>query len=370
MSSKIASGANSNVTVYFPAGFGYTLSDQVRMLEPAHVFTTALNQQLRPSNPVQVYNVVGGLFVCEESKPLLIKAGGIECDLNLGVVRATSLMSAQSVRKKEVTDLAAATGVQPGANRKRSNDAWLETASTVAGPVEIRQGSRGDARLYASGIGINPGSFETHHPLGAHIDSAGAQLFVTDDQCTASGSLTLAGPVTVPQGRDCLQCLGMPGAIGVGMRNLTFDASGGTLGITPDGGLVGNGSLNSPTDMQWGIGPRGYAQTVHGVTSGSLLIAGFALRGDQTTRGVADKPGVLLNTGSSTAPAGGTGLYPPERPDTAGYTAGTGSYAGFNFRIRQLVKRCPRDEAQIGRHQRQNARAQKADDTGKQRGLN
>jgi len=322
-------GASASVTVFFPTGFGYSLTDQTRLLEPSISFSPALGQDLRPVNPLLVY-APGTLFVCEESKPLLIKAAGIECDLALGVVRATGLISAQSVRKKEVSDLAAATGLAAGAGKKASNDAWLEKAATISGPVEARVGPGGTARLYAAGIGMAAHSFATHLPNGASVVISGGTVSIADDQFTSTGGVTLAAPLLIPQGRDCAVCV--DSGTGIGPLGLAFVSNNGMLGITPDGGLVAEGALSAPTDIRWGYrGAAEFAQTVHGVTAGSFMSPGFALRGDQTTLAASDRPGVLLHTGSSTLPA--DGLYPPERPGTAAYTAGAASYGGFNFAI-------------------------------------
>ena len=164
--------------------------------------------------------------------------------------------------------------------------------------------------------------------MGAAVTSGPANASIADDQFTSAGSIELVVPVIIPQGRDCYECLGS----GIGPLGLSFFSNSDTLSITPDGGLVAAGTLSAPTEIQWGyIGPGVFGQTVHGVSSGSFMAPGFSLRGDQTTRAAADRPGVLLNTGSGTSPEAGTGLYPPERPDTPAYQTGAASYGGFNF---------------------------------------
>ncbi len=327
-----ASGANANVTVFFPTGFGYTLSDQVRILEPSQRFDAAsLKQDLQPVSPQLSYSPAVGLFVCEESKPLLFRASGIVCDLTSGVVRAMAPGVVQSTRAKEVNDLAAASGVPSAATQKASNDAWLETAASVSGAVEVRLGTKGDARLYASGIATTAQTFTIHHPHATVIAVGAATATIADDQFTAADGLPLAGPVTIPQGRDCFECLD-EGATALGPQTLSFNSSTGSLGITPDGGLIASGTLDVATDIAWGYrAPGVFAQTVHAVSSGSFMMPGFSLRGDQASGPAADRPGVLLNTGNS--PAAAAGLYPPERPGTAAYAAGAASYGGFNFSV-------------------------------------
>jgi hypothetical protein len=325
------SGASSNVTIYFPTGFGYTTSDQVRLLEPSFAFgSRALTQELRPVNSLLSYTSPSGIFVSEESKPVFIKAGGFECDLGLGEVRVTALLAVQSVRKKEVADLAAATRIAPDATKKASNDAWMETASTVTGPVRVALGPKGDARLYVQELRTTATTFTTHLPLGAGLSTGAGAATIVDDQFTAVSSLPLVASISIPQGRDCFECK----SGGIGPQTLSFNAASGALGITPDGGLVAAGALAAPTDIPWGNrGGGAYAQIVHGVSSGSFMAPGFFLRGDATTRAASDRPGVLLNTGSATAPDPGTGSYPTERPDSAAYQTGAASYAGFNFGV-------------------------------------
>jgi hypothetical protein len=104
------------------------------------------------------------------------------------------------------------------------------------------------------------------------------------------------------------------------------------LGFTPDGGIVGPGSLSTPQPLEWGRidapSISGYAHETDRFTNATFHMAGVFLRGDQSAKVIHDRPGVLLYTGFTLV----GGVQRMERPGEADYLLGLADYAGLNFR--------------------------------------
>ena len=133
-------------------------------------------------------------------------------------------------------------------------------------------------------------------------------------------------PVPVAYARDCPGTNCGTGTAGAAV--LAFSPEAGQLTFTPDGGLLGYGSV-SPSHLTWGFaGGVNYGQEVSLTPTGAYHMPGIFLTGGQTALALADEPAVLLLTGFGDA---SNPAY-EERPGEAGYLEGYANYAGLNFR--------------------------------------
>jgi hypothetical protein len=181
------------------------------------------------------------------------------------------------VRQPEDDDAAAQRPslVNPLAADRISNDAYYTGATRVTGePIYVRPDTNGAAML-SMRAALQPSQFRPHFPymnrnVGGHINDGGGLLVIADHLINVSASyLVASGPIPVPYGRDCgpeSDCGSFPA---VGPQVLNFSAQSSLLDFTPDGGLIGYGSIE-PTNLTWGyLGGTNYAQRTSNVEAGA-----------------------------------------------------------------------------------------------------
>ncbi len=322
------SGAKANLTVALPTGFGYRLDLNSRILNGTVVFNSvALGQALQPLKDLTLTTPVYG---CEETKPLWVGADAMTWDLSRGsfVLKANGF--AQYVRKEEIVKLAGAP--VPAAMRvKPSNEKYLFFIhKLISSEVVVRADNNG-AALMSAEFELAPGAMTAHFPLGTDVLwNDHTALVVEDDMILPKASvLRNVDAVGVPYARDCTAPDCGPGT---GPDQLVLKAQGAELLFSLDGGLMGAGDIVTPKELTWGwINEPSILRYVHRVEAfkeARFLMAGFFLRGDQTTNNILVRPGVLLLSGVST-----NSPNQMERFGTPEYVEGLGDYPGLNFRV-------------------------------------
>ncbi len=331
-------GARSAVQLKFPTGFSIGGSSELRLTIGRLGFgSRELNSNLEPVERLLTFNAP--IYGVEETKPFWIHAPRLEWRLDDGQIVLPSPDALVYVRQLEDDRLdgARSTLTQPDDADRISNDGYYRGASWGGGDLVVRADANGAARMTANVVLAAP-EFRPHFPYlnratAGHVPMIGGSVSVVDDLIDPAVSrIELAGPVTVPYKRDCLEpdC---PAGIEAG--RLEFSALGNQLLFTADGGLWADGAVPE-TNLTWGfvdnLGPGGtprFAQQAGLVGAGTYHIPGTFLRGDLSTQPSEVRPAVLLFTGV------GDGVDPAytERPgDEPGYRLGWANYAGVNFR--------------------------------------
>ena len=322
-----ASGAHANVTVILPAGFGYRGNTAGRKLNSRVTWNgVALNGSLAPANDLS-YNTP--FFAAEETKPFWVGASSLRWQIVPGrfILLPTSI---QYVRSDELNALESAPGLfEPNMYFKRSNEQyhrWLQSISSSQ--VIVSAAANGVAEMTLN-VTMQPGSFKTHFPYDSTLRWTGSgQITFSNDQVVASNSfLQSAQAVTNRYDQDCPSC-----GVGLGRTNVVLYPAGSEMRFTVDGGLAVQGAYGAPAPLHWGwISEPSilkYAQRTTEFPSGSFLMSGCFLRGDQTMQPGQNRAGVMLLTG--VAPGDGVSV---ERPGSLQYLDGYADYAGMNYRV-------------------------------------
>lgn len=335
----------TNLEAWFPAGLGMSVTTNSRVLKPFVVKTNVtLGPDLLPTISPIVFTAASygtnQLWFAEETKPVWFSASQIEWRIPEGEFYIGATPAAQFVRQKEDDDLAAQrlNLVDQIAADRVSNDEYYHSVVSAGGPVRIVPDTNGSARITMDLI-LQANEYRPHFPymnrnVGGVIPVSGGALSIVSDLIDPASYLFVSGPVPVPYARDCSPEGGCSTFATVGARVLSMNLPAGALGtphfnFTPDGGLLGYGSLTAPENLTWGfIGGGNYAQRTSDVQDGAVSIAGTFLRGDQSPLSDAVRPAVLLLTGW------GDQANPAyfERPGTTPYADGFANYPGFNFR--------------------------------------
>lgn len=322
-------GAFAAVQVWLPSGFGYRLNLNSKILQGTLSFPNVpLNQALVPANNL---NLATTLYGCEETKPLWFEGSELRWEVAAGRFVLKSTGRAVYVRQAELARLRAAP-VPNAAKRKRSNEALFETLESITvEEVRVHAHTDGSARIHFEGE-FQPGLFTAHFPYDATVRfPGGGRIAVAGDQVVAGPASRLDGvnPVKVAYDRDCTSPECGPGQ-GLAGFGLVLDDE--ELRLTPDGGLVGGGKVETPERLTWGWinepSIQEYAHQVEAFTEGRFHMPGSFLRGDQSTQNILHRPAVMLFTGVSTNDPGIV-----ERFGTTAYQDGLGDYGGINFRV-------------------------------------
>jgi len=332
------SGAMADLTVTLPTGFGYTTNaanlDTLRYHRATVNFASVtLGQGLDPTASSLSFAPGPTLWCAEETKPLWIGADGLIWNVNAGTFTvgiSNAFLFHTRYWENYLQAYYAPLTVDPATmSFKRDNSGYYQ-AVNVSGltnaPV-VHANAQGAAEM-SFAARFNNGAFRTHFPYDvAIIWTNGGWLRVERDLPVADTNSALFGvtSVTVPYTTSC------PGCDAVPTTNYpTFAPAGGRLQFTPDGGLVGQGSLTPAHTLAWGYIPGGgtYAQQVLGFTNAALHVPGHFVRGDHNPLPRERGPATILLSGVlATDPA-----Y-VERPITSAYLLGLADYAGLNFRV-------------------------------------
>jgi len=328
-------GLTADLEVLLPTGMGWTQQSggDFRLFGELDFSAVDLGQALEPTVSNLVFTPFSGsLFFAEESKPVLMQAGGLEWVIGDGVVEAVA-PTGGAIYSREA-DLAAleVAPVAPEDTFKRSNEHYYRgLAGLVGTDVKIVAGPVGDARLTAS-FQLGGHVFFTHFPYDTAIDFDSGTLAIETDAVDSNNS-KLEG-VNLLETRYNQACLG--GDCGAGVLNqvMRMQPDSDLLRFTADGGLVAAGDVvtsgGASNILEWGYieGSGNFHQTVNtAFTRTAFHMPGTFVRGDQG-HDPWDGPGYIHFTGfDATDPATGV-----ERPETAAYDLGLADYAGFNYR--------------------------------------
>ncbi len=327
-----SSGANANLTVTLPTGFGYRLNDTSSQVISAFVpyAGVPLSASLAPTGDLTYFPGVA-IYAAEETKPAWLQTDRIIWHINTGQFDLPPAgVGASYVRADEFNYLASVSNnlVDPvNMGDKRSNDKYWLALIGVGAAVTVRADANTNSLLDMI-FNFGPGGFRSHFPYDIPVQwTANGAMSVTGDLVlpAAGNSLSGASLVAVSYARDCPDCGGAGGGFGTPI----FTVTNGLFSFTEDGGLVALGTM-TPTDLQWGrIGPpiSDYAQQAFNFGDAAFHMPGVFLRGDSNLLSAVFGPATILYTGF-----GAANLNVIERPLSAGYTAGLADYAGMNFR--------------------------------------
>jgi len=327
------SGANADLTVTLPTGFGYRLNDTTNLVVSAFLPFSGvpLTQTLTPAGDL-AFLPGARVYAVEEDKPAWLVSDRILWHVSLGTfdVPATGI-GEKYVRADEFAYLQSVSNLlvdPPNMGDKRSNEKYWLSLNALVGTATVRPDVQGNSLLTAT-FNFGAGAFRAHFPYDTVVQWSGAgSMKVTDDLVAVGASSVLNGAttVTVPYTRNCVDC----GSSSYPPGTPTLSAASGLFYFTTDGGLIASGATTSTVDLQWGyIGSPvfDFAQQALGFTSAVFHMPGAFLRGDQNLLPPVQGATTILFTGVAAS-----NLNYLERPLSAGYTAGLADYAGMNFR--------------------------------------
>lgn len=335
-----STGISSGIRAKLPAGFGYTLAPESKLLDYWIELPGAipLNSALEPTSSLYVFSPGGSMWVSEETHPYLLGVDTIDWDVSGGkfILGASLGTSIQYVRRNELDYLDSVAGILDNSDKniKRSNEQFyrfLETFDISSLTLTTHPGN-GSAQLSVDVEFALPGSgsheFITHFPYDVKVRWNGPGQVQVDEGLIDPLYSYLDGvlSLTMKYGRDCG---GLGCGSGVGPGTLTLNPAGGTLQVTDDGGLIAAGTTSSPTDLKWGYidTMSKFTQEARAFNNGVFHMAGHFTDGDQTPSNRDMGAGSLLLTGAETSGSAS------ERPGSAAYVLGNAWYAGFNFDV-------------------------------------
>jgi len=226
----------------------------------------------------------------------------------------------------------------PEMAERMTNDGYLEFAEIRSGDgIEFVAAADGSARLDRTELGVAPGAFTAHFPVGARIEWNDAGMLSFENGGLAESSeLHGVSRIDVPFDGSCQKdgCL----AAGSAEVSVVFRPKGAMLAFSFDGSLHGPGDVD-PVSLQWGLRSDGsggltYSHRTDEFSQGVFEMAGqFIYSGENPTRRMPWLP-ICEDLGPATILyAGGV----PDSPDvlvyptTPEYAEGVGFYAGVNF---------------------------------------
>jgi hypothetical protein len=322
-------GAVAYADVLMPLGFSIGISpNNHETIGFAPLGYVVLDGNLNPVNTSFV--VTGPLFGIEETLPYLFGAPNFTWQVNSGQIIFNLNATSVFVRQDEDNLLQSATGLaDPTTTNRVSNDGYFRNATPASGQMIVTADSNGVAQVSVQ-LALQPLELRPHFPYSGRTNGVkiltGTGLLVISNSAVGAGSYLNVGTVPLSYGRDCTfaGCT----ASNAGPAILNFTANGNQLAFTPDGGLLGYGSVPT-TNLMWGYATDGnFAQQAGLVGTGAFCMAGTFLHADQTALADAQRATVILFSGF------GDGSNPSyyERPGQTSYNAGYANYPGLNFR--------------------------------------
>lgn len=334
-----ANGLRAHVTVTLPSGMGWASHPHAMLLESELTFEhTVLNDFLEPLLTALTHAPVGGLYVMEESKPVLLQTDALEWKPQQGTfsLSTTSGKDARYVRQDEyalLDDL----GLDPLTTYKKSNEAYFNGATAWTGEATITtDDSNHSAKLHAEITIDDLDNYIAHFPYGLAFGANGGQVTVTDD--LSSGALQNLINVRLPYRTSCPGaeiCTGAAPADEI----LSLTPTGNFISLTPDGGLAAEGALANGTGLRWGYRGRvnGQAQFAHETSAFDRAVAVVSGHAISLSAGsLLGTPEVLLQSGLDTTMVGGVEVPVPTthvRPVTDAYQRGEALHPGMNLRV-------------------------------------
>lgn len=315
--------------VFFPDGFGYTLTAGGRRLKGYHQFTNLpCGPDLLPLDGVLAITGPGTVHCVHDALPVKFAAAQLSWDRIAGTFTIPSGSVATYVRSAE--DATFAAGSKP-----LSNDAYFRAARDLTADAVIIADANGRARIQSATLAFTDGTFRSHFPQQAEIAwTGGGQLVIENGRITVgASSLDTPGTLTANYQRGCPKdpC-GIPES-----ATVSITPTEASLRFTPDGGLKLNGDLAAPEELRWGRnGATTYAHRTQAFTATRFHMPGNALRALENNRTLpaGAEPAALLLAGmGATGDESLTerpGTPPVGEPDT--YRQGNADYAGLNFR--------------------------------------
>ena len=346
-----ADGFSSNVRVILPAGMGVYEGDPDAPSN--HVLeslldsgTRLLDQSLDPTVALIVLtpSSAGDSFhIIEETKPFEVVANSLLWNLNTGQFAAgitpAGVDRIRYVRKyeMELLDLPSA-GFTAAEKVVHSNELYFQHVATPAATVPIWSADADNTAKLDVTLNFNAGEFDTHFPLGVHLQwDAGGSMQVDDDLVVpASSSLPTSDDITLNFARDCPE-VEKAGCGTIGEATVVMDPGANALQFTRDGGIDAAGTyINSSSRRDVVMGyidalstsTNIYAHDSTTFDNARFLMSGHFLVGGDYSGNGDQAPGRLLNSGYDP-----TDLNNPERPDSVAYRNGLGDYPGMNYRV-------------------------------------
>ena len=328
--SLTATGPVAKVVMNLPLGFSIGSSHANHITTNTVPFANVpLDGSLLPTT--SSLSLSAPLYAIEETLPYWFAAPGLTWQISAGQIQLSPDANSVFVRQQEDDVLQSQTNLvdTTGTNRV-SNDGYFRRALPAGGSLIVSADSNGVARV-ATQLTLNPPELRPHFPYagrapGAQIPTVDGLLVITDNLASASSYLNVAGAVPVSYGRDCtyIGCT----AAQAGPATLNFTVASAQLNFTPDGGLLGYGTV-TPANLMWGYATGGnFAQQAGNVAAGAFCMAGTFLRADQTALGDSQRATVILFSGFGDA--SNPSYF--ERPALSSYNDGFANYPGLNFR--------------------------------------
>jgi hypothetical protein len=333
-------GAVGSVTLDLPLGFsvfqtnggGVIAQALTRLTTNTLTFANVmLNAQLAPSNSTLTFTA--GFLGIEETLPYWFFVRQLTWQINAGQLLLTlnTPMSGLFVRQTEddlLTSMQSALAQTNAANRI-SNDGYYRNALAMGNTVTITADANGVA-LVSGQIALRPPELRPHFPYsgsapGVRMPVSTGQLFITNSLVASNSFIDFTNLVPVLYARDCADTNCSGGT--AGPATLSFTNVAGQFSFTPDGGLLGYGSVPT-TGLTWGYIHGSYAQQAFNVQTGVYEMAGTFLRYDQSGMDPTNRPAVILLSGFGDATNPGY----IERLGDFYYPTGAANYAGLNFR--------------------------------------
>jgi len=321
------SGLFGDVTVWLPTGLGCRTNLNSRVIQGRLTFQdVGFSQSV---TPLDSPGLEQPMWIAEESKPLWIEAEAVRWEVSQGRFRFQPTGKVRYVRWEEIDFLRNGADVLDASMReKKGNDLLFMSAEEVVSEAVIAEvGANGAAEMtYELRLGKNV--FQAHFPYGVKVSILEGRVVIQEDRIQPRDSfVTVTDPIVVSYARDCVgaNCGGSAGP-----ATLEFEPTDQTLHVTPDGGLVGEGTIVNPQPLTWGwIQSKGeFAHQVEAFEEGRFHMPGCFVRGIE--QALPPKWGGVTILYSGVDPQD---LEKIERPGTSGYQEGLGDYAGLNFRV-------------------------------------
>lgn len=324
--------------IWFPAGFGVSTTQHSRRHQASlPLLQEPLQSDLLPPFETKEFSPPVGLdfYAYCDRLPLQFKTEAITWDVKNGQLSfKQSGTVAPLLARQDQENALAALSMSPGAENaepRPSNDAFLKNI-TDQSDITIAAGASGQALLSAS-LTLGSGQMETHFPQGLSVDWLDGQFDIVENAIQSSSFLAAHDPVTISYRRDC-------------SRGCTTTAGDGQFVCRPtdwlwkftaDGGIKAD-VITVSERLRWGTTQLAGGGSPPG--GGSA----FAMQTSQWSEGVFHAPGTWL--AGDSAPEMSEATRRPEamllsgvlvdgsfeRPESLGYSAGLGDYAGLNFR--------------------------------------
>ena len=294
----------------------------------------SLNQTRVPIDATATYSNATGVYVADESKPLIFSGNALLWQITQGQFELQGPLDVSSFDQAANDYLHAAKNVLANVDPttadfmdyKRSNDFVHSTANSPSYVAIVADSTTGSSQLMAE-YDLGGTDYRTHLPYDGFIQFGGGHVKVDHDQVLSDSSgLTGVNSINLFYNVACTDTDCVTEAE---FAQQTIYPSGSTLKMTAGGGLWSLGPV-SAAPLSWGKrSAGGFAHgLVNEISEGVFMAADtVALSQHAPTVGAF----AVLNTGYCEDAA--TGDLLAEAPASAAYAKGLGDYPGINYRI-------------------------------------